>query len=244
MSDCGCKLGYNSGHPYDVNRNECRIAELESTNAELREENQRVRDANYDLTSVFNELRAENERLRLGLDRVREDAGSAWVDDRVEMANLKAENEQLKEDHNFHLRKMTEAECERNRANIEVERLSKERDEWYAALQSLNAVIEKNSQEREAEINRLTKERDEAVSKLNPPGITAGTMLQQLGVMAGDRIRFGLRQQGHMPTIERMLAEGRTWHEIGAVIGWHPPTAKEWYEREGRAPESPVPHKK
>jgi hypothetical protein len=31
---------------------------------------------------------------------------------------------------------------------------------------------------------------------------------------------FGLRAQGHIPTVERMLAEGKTWDEIGQAIGW------------------------
>lgn len=31
---------------------------------------------------------------------------------------------------------------------------------------------------------------------------------------------FGLAAQGHIPTVERMLAEGRSWDEIGDVIGW------------------------
>lgn len=56
----------------------------------------------------------------------------------------------------------------------------------------------------------------------------------QLGELlneAGLTIKFGLRAQGHIPTIQRMLACGATWDEIGQAIGWHPPTAKEWYER-------------
>lgn len=42
-------------------------------------------------------------------------------------------------------------------------------------------------------------------------------------------VHFGLVAQGHIPTIERMLAEGRTWSEIGAVIGWMPETAEKHY---------------
>jgi hypothetical protein len=40
---------------------------------------------------------------------------------------------------------------------------------------------------------------------------------------------FGLQQQGHIPTIEKMLKEGATWEEIGKEIGWCPETAKEHY---------------
>jgi hypothetical protein len=45
----------------------------------------------------------------------------------------------------------------------------------------------------------------------------------------------GLRAQGHLPTIERMLGEGASWSDIGRAIGWHGPTAREWYERETTA---------
>lgn len=48
---------------------------------------------------------------------------------------------------------------------------------------------------------------------------------------AGLQIKFGLRQQGHVPTVERMLAEGATWEAIGKAIGWCPVAAKNWYER-------------
>jgi hypothetical protein len=43
--------------------------------------------------------------------------------------------------------------------------------------------------------------------------------------------KFGLRQQGHVPTVERMLAAGATWPEIGRAIGWSAKAAQEWYER-------------
>ena len=50
--------------------------------------------------------------------------------------------------------------------------------------------------------------------------------------IANAKIAFGLRQQGHLPTVERMLADGKSWEEIGKAIGWCPITAKEFYERE------------
>ena len=56
--------------------------------------------------------------------------------------------------------------------------------------------------------------------------------LERLLETCGLKVRIGLRQQGHMPTVERLLAEGRTWDEIGKEIGWHGPTAKKWYEME------------
>lgn len=43
---------------------------------------------------------------------------------------------------------------------------------------------------------------------------------------------FGLKAQGHVPTIEAMLSEGKTWDEIGKKIGWCPKTAQKhwgWY---------------
>ena len=42
---------------------------------------------------------------------------------------------------------------------------------------------------------------------------------------------FGLRAQGHIPTIQRMLSEGKTWDEIGEVINWEPATARRHYLR-------------
>jgi hypothetical protein len=42
-------------------------------------------------------------------------------------------------------------------------------------------------------------------------------------------IVFGLKAQGHVPAIERILAEA--WEKIGNEIGWCPKTAREHYER-------------
>jgi hypothetical protein len=39
-------------------------------------------------------------------------------------------------------------------------------------------------------------------------------------------VLFGLARQGHIPTIERMLAEGKSWSEIGEAIGWCGETAR------------------
>ena len=44
------------------------------------------------------------------------------------------------------------------------------------------------------------------------------------------RVSFGLKP-GHVETIETMLAEGAGWGAIGKAIGWHGPTAKEYFER-------------
>lgn len=47
------------------------------------------------------------------------------------------------------------------------------------------------------------------------------------------RVRFGLDAQGHVPTIERMLAEGASWEDIGAAIHWDPATVRRhWAARQ------------
>jgi len=43
--------------------------------------------------------------------------------------------------------------------------------------------------------------------------------------------KFGLEAQGHIPTIEKMLTEGKSWEEIGETIHWLPKTAEEHYEQ-------------
>lgn len=50
--------------------------------------------------------------------------------------------------------------------------------------------------------------------------------------LAGATVKFGLRQQGHLPDVERMLTEGKSWEEIGRFIGWCPDAARSCYERE------------
>lgn len=49
-------------------------------------------------------------------------------------------------------------------------------------------------------------------------------------VLANVPIVFGLRAQGHIPTVERMLAEGASWDEIGKEIGWDGAAAQRFYE--------------
>ena len=49
-------------------------------------------------------------------------------------------------------------------------------------------------------------------------------------LMAGKiPVCIGLRAQGHLPTVEKMLREGATWEEIGKQIKWDADTVKEWY---------------
>jgi hypothetical protein len=42
-------------------------------------------------------------------------------------------------------------------------------------------------------------------------------------------IKFGLSVQSHIPTIRRMLNEGRPWAAIADAIGWDRETARAWY---------------
>ena len=49
-------------------------------------------------------------------------------------------------------------------------------------------------------------------------------------ILESTPVAFGLQQQGHIPIIEIMLSEGKSWHEIGKAIWWCPDTAKRHYE--------------
>lgn len=51
-------------------------------------------------------------------------------------------------------------------------------------------------------------------------------------VLAKVEVRFGLRAQGKLETVGEMLAEGRSWEDIGRAIGWDGETAKRFYEME------------
>ncbi len=51
-------------------------------------------------------------------------------------------------------------------------------------------------------------------------------------ILGDTPVLIGLRQQGHMPTVERMVREGKTWEEIGSAIGWDGKAAHDWYEVE------------
>ncbi|WP_222046733.1 hypothetical protein [Rhizobium laguerreae] len=60
---------------------------------------------------------------------------------------------------------------------------------------------------------------------------TAETDTLADGQIAGARFLFGLEAQGHIPTIEAMLAEQADWQEIGRRILWDGDTAKAHYQR-------------
>jgi hypothetical protein len=47
-------------------------------------------------------------------------------------------------------------------------------------------------------------------------------------------ILFGLAAQGHIPIIEKMLAQGKDWNDIGKAIGWMPRAARSAYEAHAR----------
>jgi hypothetical protein len=57
-------------------------------------------------------------------------------------------------------------------------------------------------------------------------------------VLGNAKVVFGLKRQGHIPAIERMLKEGKNWDDIGAAINWCPITAREHYERYLHRPEA------
>lgn len=42
-------------------------------------------------------------------------------------------------------------------------------------------------------------------------------------------IVWGLKAQGHIPTIEKMLDQGSGWNDIARSIGWETETAKRHY---------------
>ena len=50
-------------------------------------------------------------------------------------------------------------------------------------------------------------------------------------IFENSKVVFGLVAQGHIPTIERLIDEGKQWDEIGREIGWCPITAREHFER-------------
>ena len=42
--------------------------------------------------------------------------------------------------------------------------------------------------------------------------------------------RIGLEAQGHIPTVERMLAEGHSWDEIAKAVRWSDgEVVRKWY---------------
>ena len=65
-----------------------------------------------------------------------------------------------------------------------------------------------------------------------------GELLQE----AGAELRIGLRQQGHLPTVERMRAEGASWDEIGKTIGWAGHAVERWYAMETKDTNTPKCH--
>ena len=56
-------------------------------------------------------------------------------------------------------------------------------------------------------------------------------MSANLAALMDISVVFGLKAQGHIPTIERMLKENKTWVEIGKTINWDGETARQHYER-------------
>ena len=64
----------------------------------------------------------------------------------------------------------------------------------------------------------------------NLPKESVGIDLTELDLIFRTPIKFGLYAQGHIPTIEKMLQDGKSWEEIGSKISWLPESAQKHYE--------------
>jgi hypothetical protein len=64
-----------------------------------------------------------------------------------------------------------------------------------------------------------------------PAGSEEVTEAEVKATLENSPIAFGLVQQGHIPTIERMLAAGASWKEIGNEIGWMADSAYDHYSK-------------
>lgn len=68
--------------------------------------------------------------------------------------------------------------------------------------------------------------------------MTDEQLKEVLEVLDNAPVVFGLEAQGHIPTIQAMRADGKSWREIGDKIGWMAGSAEEaylrWCERELR----------
>jgi hypothetical protein len=59
---------------------------------------------------------------------------------------------------------------------------------------------------------------------------TPTQILSELLRDSGATLQFGLRAQGHIPTVNFMLAMGATWDDIGSAIGWQGKAVKIFYQ--------------
>jgi hypothetical protein len=92
------------------------------------------------------------------------------------------------------------------------------------------------------------RENDQMTNPTSPGGageaLAKKDSIEQLAELlheVGAQVQIGLRAQGKMPVVTRMLMDGATWKDIGAKIGWCPDTARDWYAREAAASLSPQP---
>ncbi len=81
----------------------------------------------------------------------------------------------------------------------------------------------------EADLEKL--QRPETIARIRAKRSTRHGRGPLPGIDPSARVVFGLEAQGHIPTVEAMLAEGQDWKEIGRRIGWDGETAKQYYER-------------
>lgn len=74
--------------------------------------------------------------------------------------------------------------------------------------------------------------RKRMLAVLGQASIEADGESSPLALLAEAPVVFGLRAQGHLPTVERMISEGASWQAIGQAIGWDGATAERYYEME------------
>lgn len=95
------------------------------------------------------------------------------------------------------------------------------------SLDDLQATAKQNLMERAPRYAAAEAKRQRKAAKLARQA--AGNELTD--ILAKAQPLFGLEAQGHIPTIEKMLADGKTWAEIGEAIHWDGDTAWGYYER-------------
>lgn len=125
-----------------------------------------------------------------------------------------------------------------DRLRRDFTKVTKERQAWATKARKLEAENTRWATRFDALLKHLT-EIGAAPAVTKPKRELNGEPCHDLGVLleeAGATVQIGLRAQGHMPIVERMIAYGFDWYEIGKQIGWSGDAVREWYERESAAP--------
>jgi len=106
-------------------------------------------------------------------------------------------------------------------------------DQLEAADKAADAAV-RNLADCAAELGRMKRGMDEMISCLRPVQRYAVASSIQGDIKEAFKnvsYAFGLDAQGHVPTVERMLADGADWDAIGKAIGWDPATARDYWSR-------------